>query len=95
MNEKLMQQLVDLYIDEELTEEAMEAVEAGAMSDPALSHDIYTLRATLNALRKTDDACLTEESSQRILMKLRTKGVGIEQNSPDPAHLQYHLPIQG
>ena len=95
MNEQLMQQLVDLYIDEELTEEAMESVEASAMTDPAIGHDIYTLRATLNALRKSDDVHLSEESSQRVLMKLRTKGVGIEQNSPDPAHLQYHLPIQG
>lgn len=95
MNELLMQQLVDLYVDEELTEETMEAVQASAMNDPAMSHDIYTLRATLDALRKSDDTHLTEESSQRILMKLRAKGVGIEQNSPDPAHLQYHLPIQG
>ena len=46
-------------------------------------------------LQKSDGPHLTEESSQRILMKMRTKGARIEQNSPDPAHLQYHLPIQG
>lgn len=95
MNDNLMQQLVDLYVDEELSEAGMEAVESAAMNDPMTSHDIYTLRATLKAMRKWDDVQLTEESSQRILLKMRARGAGVEQNSPDPAHLQYHLPIQG
>ncbi|HXH61987.1 MAG TPA: hypothetical protein VNI20_11590 [Fimbriimonadaceae bacterium] len=95
MNEEIYSKLVDLYVDEELTEELGQMLEARAMNDPALSHDMYTLRKTLEALRSTDDARLTEESSQRILMKLRTSGAQVEQNSPDPAHLQYQLPIRG
>jgi hypothetical protein len=56
---------------------------------------MYTLRKALQALRENDDIRLTEESSQRILTKMRTAGARVEQNSPDPAHLQYHLPMHG
>ena len=87
--------LVDLYAGDELTQEAKEELESRAMSDSELSHEMFTLRQVCELLQKTDGLQLTEESSQRILMKMRTKGVQIEQNSPDPAHLQYHLPIQG
>ena len=95
MNEQIYRQLVDLYAGDELTEELNEELEARAMKDPELSHDMYTLRKTLELLQQSDSVGLTEESSQRILSKMRTKGVLVEQNSPDPAHLQYHLPIQG
>jgi hypothetical protein len=95
MNEGIYKQLVDLYAGEELTEELNQELEAKAMTDQALSHDMYTLKKTLELLRQSDEACLTEESSQRILNKMRGRGIEVEQNSPDPAHLQYHLPIQG
>jgi hypothetical protein len=95
MNESIYRQLVDLYAGDELTEELNQELEGKAMTDPALSHDMYTLKKTLEMLREADEAALTEESSQRILTKMRTRGATIEQNSPDPAHLQYHLPIQG
>ena len=87
--------LVDLYAGDELTEELKEELESRAMNEPELSHDMFTIRKVYEVLQKTDGLQLTEESSQRILMKMRTKGARIEQNSPDPAHLQYHLPIQG
>lgn len=87
--------MVDLYAGDELTEELTEELESRAMSDPELSHDMYTLRKVCELLQENDGPQLTEESSQRILMRMRTKGALIEQNSPDPAHLQYHLPIQG
>ena len=87
--------MVDLYAGDELPQELKEELESRAMSDPELSHDMYTLRKVHEVLQKSDGPHLTEESSQRILMKMRTKGARIEQNSPDPAHLQYHLPIQG
>ena len=95
MNEETYKKLVDLYVGEELPEELAGELEAKAMSDPELSHEMYTLRKTLELLRECDDLALTEECSQRILTKMRTKGARIEQNSPDPMHLQYHLPIQG
>ena len=95
MNEGIYKKLVDLYVGDELPEEIMEDLEARAMNDPELSHDMYTLRKALQALRENDDIRLTEESSQRILTKMRTAGARVEQNSPDPAHLQYHLPMHG
>ena len=95
MSREIDRLLVDLYASDELTEELTTELEDRAMSDPELSHDMFTLRQTYELLQKTDGLELTEESSQRILMKMRTKGARIEQNSPDPAHLQYHLPIQG
>ncbi len=95
MNENIYRQLVDLYAGDELTEELNQELEAKAMTDPSLSHDMYTLKKTLELLHRADDNALTEESSQRILNKMRIGGAQVEQNSPDPAHLQYHLPIQG
>jgi len=95
MSKDIYQKLVDLYAGDELTEELKDELEARAMNDPGLSHDMLTLRNTVQRLQESDGVELTEEASQRILMKMRTKGVQVEQNSPDPAHLQYHLPIQG
>jgi hypothetical protein len=95
MNNEIYKKLVDLYAGDELTEELVEEMDARAMKDPELSHDMYTLKKTLDLLKQADEAALTEESSQRILTKMRTKGASVEQNSPDPAHLQYHLPMQG
>lgn len=95
MSKEIYKKLVDLYAGDELTEELKDELEARAMNDPELSHDMLTMRNTVQKLQEKDGVCLTEEASQRILMKLRTKGVQIEQNSPDPVHLQYHLPIQG
>jgi hypothetical protein len=95
MNEDIYRKLVDLYAGEELTEELNAEMDARAMTDPELGHDVYTLKRTLELLHQGDDVRLTEESSQRILAKMRTRGAVVEQNSPDPAHLQYHLPIQG
>ena len=95
MSDEIYSKLVDLYAGDELSEELKDELEARALNDRELSHDMLTLRNTVQKLLETDDAELTEEASQRILMKMRTKGALIEQNSPNPAHLQYHLPIQG
>ena len=95
MNEEIYGKLVDLYVGEELTEELTSDMDARALNDPELAHDMYTLKRTLELLRGSDDVRLTEESSQRILTKMRAKGALVEQNSPDPAHLQFHLPMQG
>ena len=95
MSNDIYSKLVDLYAGDELSEELKDELEARAMNDRDLSHDMLTLRNTVQIMQESDDIQLTEEASQRILMKMRTKGAIIEQNSPDPAHLQYHLPIQG
>lgn len=94
MNE-LLQKLVDLYAGGELTDELKIDMEAAASSDPSLAQDMTTLTATVNALKELPMAEFTEESHQRILMKVYARGVELQTQTPDPAYLQYHLPIQG
>ena len=92
----LYDKLVDLYAGRELPSELEAELEARASQDHALAHDMLTLRATVDALDTTkDDVEFTEESYQRILMKVYARGVDMEPVSPPPAHLQYYLPIQG
>lgn len=94
MSNDFYAKLVDLYAGHELTEELESELEAQAMSDPELSHDMFTMRRTVDALQSQSEVLYTEESSQRILMKLQMRGAAIESRSPEPAYWQYHLPIQ-
>lgn len=86
--------LVDLYAGEELTEELQEELEAEAFRDPELSYEMATLKKTVQIIRNSPEPDFTEESYQRILMKLYARGVDLQPKAPDPAHLQYSLPIQ-
>lgn len=90
----LYRKLVDLYAGDELTEELKAELESVAMTDPELKADMLAMRATVEALRADEAPEFTEESYQRVLMRLYAKGVEA-QRSPDPTHLQLHLPIQG
>ncbi len=93
MNETY-QKLVDLYAGEELPEELNNELAAAAKTDPALMQDMKSLRQTVVALRD-DEIEFTEESYQRILMKLYARGGHLQTQSPEPRHLQYQLPISG
>lgn len=87
--------LVDLYAGRELTEELDSELETAAMADPELKADMASLRTTVDALKATAEPEFTEESYQRILMKVYARGIQMQKQSPDPVHLQYHLPMQG
>ncbi len=91
----LYNKLVDLYAGRELTEELEQDMNRAAMTDAQLRHEMVSLRETVDALRSIPEPEFTEESNQRILMKLYARGLELQQRSPEPAHLQYHLPIQG
>ncbi len=91
----LYQKLVDLYAGRELTEEMEHEMEAAGAADHALMVDMVSLRQTVDALKNEPAPDFTEESYQRILMKMYARGIEVQQRSPDPAHLQYHLPMQG
>jgi len=94
MNE-LYNKLVDLYAGHELPSELEAELEAKASQDANLAHDMLTLRTTVDALHGSmDDVEFTEESYQRILMKVYARGVEMQQVVSAPAHLQYYLPIQ-
>ena len=95
MNE-LYSKLVDLYAGRELPSEMEADMEAAASQDSKLAHDMLTLRTTVDALHNSmDDVEFTEESYQRILMKVYARGVELQQVNSTPLHLQYYLPIQG
>ena len=93
MNSELYRKLVDLYAGRELPEELEDQMDLASFSDPDLSRDMHTLRKTVDVLKADRGPEFTEESYQRILMKLYARGANIQPRAPEPLHLQYHLPI--
>ena len=95
MNSEFHRKLVDLYAGRELPSELEDQLELAAFADAELNHDMTTLRRMVDVLRDGNGADFTEESYQRVLMKLYARGAEITPKMKDPVHLQYHLPIQG
>lgn len=93
MNETY-RKLVDLYAGSELPEELNNELEEAAKTDPSLMQDMTSLRQTVETLQN-DEFVFTEESYQRILMKLYAKGGHLQTQSPEPNHFQYQLPMSG
>ena len=93
MNETY-KKLVDLYAGNELPEDLAQEMELAAETDPDLKQDMTSLRQTVEILQN-DEFTFTEESYQRVLMKLYAKGGHLQTQSPDPRHLQYQLPMSG
>ena len=95
MNNELHKKLVDMYAGRELPQELEDQMEEAAYTDAELSHDMATLRRTVDAVQSISRPEFTEESFQRILMKMYARGAQVQTKSPTPTHLQYHLPMQG
>jgi hypothetical protein len=95
MNSDFYKKLVDLYAGHDLPAELEDQLELAAADDQELSRDMLTIRHTVEMLHKEPQPEFTEESYQRVLLKLYTRGVALQTTTPDPAHLQYHLPMQG
>ena len=93
MNETY-RKLVDLYAGNELPEDLTQEMEQAAETDPDLRQDMTSLRQTVETLQ-ADEIDFTEESYQRVLMKLYARGGHLQTQSPDPRHLQYQLPMSG
>ncbi len=87
--------LVDLYAGEELSEELAQELETAAENDPALSHDMVTLKQTVMALQDAGNTDVSDETHYRILLKMQKAGANALPQAPEPGHFQYHLPIQG
>jgi hypothetical protein len=92
---EIYKKLVDLYAGNELPAELNDQLEMAAFNDPELAHDMATLRKTVDILQRDSEPEFTEESYQRILLKMYSRGAAIQPVAPDPAHLQYSLPMQG
>jgi len=84
-----------MYAGHELPSELEDQMELAAFNDPELSHDMATLRKTVETLQASPAADFTEESYQRVLMRLYARGADFEPKAKAPVHLQYHLPMQG
>lgn len=95
MNKDLYSKLVDLYAGDELPAELVEELESAAMEDPVLSHDMYTLKKTVEILKSQCEVEFTDESYYRIMTKMELQGVELSSKTPEPTYIQYHLPIQG
>jgi hypothetical protein len=94
MNKDFMKKLVDLYAGDELPKELQDELEAASFEDAELAQDMLTLKQTVQALKHAAPVEFTEESFQRILMKLYARGADLGPPKATPSHLQYHLPIQ-
>lgn len=90
----MLRKLVDLYAERELPAELEDPLEMAASGDSDLRRDMATLRRTVDAARR-ERTDYTEETHQRILMKLYAQGAPIVTSAPEPAHFQYPLPIAG
>ena len=95
MKNELYTKLVDLYAGKELPLELEQELEAAASQDESLASDMQSLRNTVEVIQSMPGAEFTEESYQRILMRLYARGADIQPKAQPPAHLQYYLPIQG
>jgi hypothetical protein len=93
MNSELYRKLVDLYAGRELPTELEDEMDLASFRDSGLSREMHSLRKTVDFLRADRGPEFTEESYQRILMKLYARGANIQPRAPEPLHLQYHLPI--
>ena len=95
MNNELYQKLVDLYAGRELPAELEDQMELSASSNMELNHDMTTLRRIVDSLHDLGDVDFTEESYQRVLMKLYARGADVQPQVPASSHFQYNLPLQG
>lgn len=94
MSNELYKKLVDLYAGRELPVELEDQMELAAFQDQDLSHDMATLRRTVDYLRTDPGPEFTEESYQRILMKLYARGVVADVATAPSAFMQYNLPMR-
>ena len=95
MNAEFYRKLVDLYAGHELPIHLEEEMEIAAMTDSDLAEEMREMRETYDALKGAPGPEFTEETCQRILMKMIAKGAVVETTAPEPAHFQYQLPMQG
>jgi hypothetical protein len=95
LSNDLLKKLVDLYAGRELPSELDDQMEAAAADDSTLRADMISLRGTVDMLQSDPGPSFSEESYQRVLMKLYTRGAAIQPKAPAPIHLQYQLPMQG
>lgn len=95
MNLKWTEALADLYADGALSEELKATVDATALSDARLAHDLHTLGVIRETLAHLPAPAFDLETEQRIRAKIEAQAGEMETTSPLPSGIQYHLPFAG
>lgn len=95
MNKDFYSKLVDLYAGRELPEELEAEMEAAALVDSELSHEMKSLRDVTDALQGMPDPDDIELSLQRVRQRLIQAGAVTKDIAPETPVWQYRLPIQG
>jgi len=70
-------------------------MQSAAQNDAELAYEMNSLRSAVDILKNDNSVAFTEESYQRVLMKVYAKGGELQTRTQPPAHLQYQLPMQG
>lgn len=94
MNE-FYKKLIEVYVGGDMPSEVEAELHRAASADPELQEDMRTMREAHDALMSMPEPEFTEESYQRILLKVYMRGGEMQTQTPTPSHLQYHLPLQG
>lgn len=95
MSNDIYSKLVDLYAGRELSGELDNEMQTAARNDAELAYEMHSLRSAVDILKNDNSATFTEESYQRVLMRVYAKGGELQTRTQPPAHLQYQLPMQG
>ena len=90
-----LKKLIEVYVGGDLGDETGGSLRQMVMGDPILEKDLLEMEMTYEQLKGIPAPEFTEESYQRILMKVYTRGGEMQVQTPTPSHLQYHLPLQG
>ncbi|MCE9560121.1 MAG: hypothetical protein K8R88_14380 [Armatimonadetes bacterium] len=95
MKNEFYKKLIDMYAGDELSSELKDELETAALSDSELSHEMFSLKTTVEALRSSPEPEFTDDTFQRILMRMYRQGVDVKTHMPESPHMQLRLPLTG
>lgn len=95
MTNEFYKKLIEVYVGGDLGTSVSKDLKQVVDGNEDLKQDLVEMQAAYNALRDLPTPEFTEESYQRILMKVYTRGGELQTRTPVPSHLQYHLPLHG
>jgi len=91
MNNGFYKKLVDLYAADELPEELTLEMEAAAKDDPALDHDMASLKLTVAALQASKTEGMSDVCYQRVLRRIMDEANLPEQKQVDQDQYRFNL----
>ncbi|MBA4292836.1 hypothetical protein C0431_07665 [bacterium] len=89
----LYRKLVDLYADDQLTEEMVAELTAAAKDDDILKSEMSTLKQTVDLLKTDSGPEFNESDYLRIIFRMQTAGADISFEERESHPGQYQLPM--